>query len=47
MPQDAAYDRVERWTRSVDIFAKKYVFFPIVENLHWSLVSQLFIITTI
>jgi hypothetical protein len=36
--QEAAYERVERWTRGVDIFAKKYVFFPIVENLHWSLV---------
>ncbi|KAJ1457572.1 hypothetical protein M885DRAFT_515174 [Pelagophyceae sp. CCMP2097] len=35
--KDAAYDRVERWTRGIDIFAKKFVVVPIVRDLHWSL----------
>lgn len=35
--QKQAYERVERWTRGIDIFAYKYVLVPIVEHLHWSL----------
>ena len=32
-----AYERVERWTRGVDVFAKKFLLVPVVEDLHWSL----------
>ena len=32
-----AHARVERWTRGVDVFAKKFLLVPIVEHLHWSL----------
>ena len=32
-----AYARVERWTRGVDVFAKKFLLVPVVEDLHWSL----------
>ena len=35
--KDRAYDRVERWTRGVDVFSKKFLVVPIVEHLHWSL----------
>ena len=31
------YERVERWTRGVDVFAKKFLLVPVVEDLHWSL----------
>lgn len=33
----ASYTKVEKWTRSVDIFAKDYIFVPIHDHLHWSL----------
>ena len=36
--QKCAHERVERWTRNVNIFEKDYVFFPIHSHLHWSLV---------
>jgi len=32
-----AHARVERWTRNVDVFAKKFLLVPVVEDLHWSL----------
>ncbi|RKP03669.1 hypothetical protein CXG81DRAFT_16899 [Caulochytrium protostelioides] len=32
-----AYDRVKTWTAKIDIFAKKYVFVPINQHLHWFL----------
>ena len=32
-----AHARVERWTRGVDVFAKKFLLVPVVEDLHWSL----------
>ena len=32
-----AYARVERWTRDVDVFAKKYLLVPVFEDQHWSL----------
>ena len=32
-----AHARVERWTRGVDVFAKKFLLVPVFENQHWSL----------
>lgn len=32
-----AYKKVQHWSRNVDLFSKKFVFFPVVDNLHWSL----------
>lgn len=32
------YYKVRKWTRGVDIFAKDYIFVPIHDALHWSLV---------
>ena len=32
-----AYARVERFTRGVDVFAKKFLLVPVFENQHWSL----------
>eukprot|EP00736_Rhodelphis_marinus_P014132 Rmarinus@m.14327 len=32
------YDSVSKWTESVDIFEKDYLFIPINEHLHWTLV---------
>lgn len=31
------YPKVKKWTRGVDIFAKDYIFVPIHDHLHWSL----------
>ncbi|KAJ8773332.1 hypothetical protein K2173_028509 [Erythroxylum novogranatense] len=33
----AAFLRVRKWTRKVDLFGKDYVFIPVNFNLHWSL----------
>ncbi|XP_022962129.1 probable ubiquitin-like-specific protease 2B isoform X3 [Cucurbita moschata] len=33
----AAFLRVRKWTRKVDLFEKDYIFIPINFNLHWSL----------
>ncbi|CAN0435907.1 unnamed protein product, partial [Hapterophycus canaliculatus] len=33
----AAYSKVQHWTRNVDLFSKKFVFVPVVEDMHWSL----------
>ncbi|XP_050213418.1 probable ubiquitin-like-specific protease 2B isoform X2 [Mercurialis annua] len=33
----AAFLRVHKWTRKVDIFGKDYVFIPVNFSLHWSL----------
>ncbi|XP_034891885.1 probable ubiquitin-like-specific protease 2B isoform X2 [Populus alba] len=33
----AAFLRVHKWTRKVDIFGKDYIFIPVNFNLHWSL----------
>ena len=30
------HELVERWTKNVDIFAKKFIFVPIHEGVHWS-----------
>ncbi|KAG7653697.1 Ulp1 protease family C-terminal catalytic domain [Arabidopsis suecica] len=34
----AAFLRVRKWTRKVDMFGKDYVFVPVNFNLHWSLI---------
>ncbi|KAK9994292.1 hypothetical protein SO802_023995 [Lithocarpus litseifolius] len=34
----AAFLRVRKWTRKVDIFEKDFIFIPINFNLHWSLI---------
>ena len=31
------YARVERWTRNVDIFAKRFLLVPVLDQHHWSL----------
>ncbi|KAF5739784.1 ubiquitin-like-specific protease 2B isoform X1 [Tripterygium wilfordii] len=33
----AAFLRVRKWTRKMDIFGKDYIFIPVNFNLHWSL----------
>ncbi|KAJ8762611.1 hypothetical protein K2173_008050 [Erythroxylum novogranatense] len=33
----AAFLRVHKWTRKMDLFGKDYVFIPVNFNLHWSL----------
>jgi hypothetical protein len=33
-----AFDRVRRWTREVDVFEKDFLFIPVHDALHWSLV---------
>ncbi|RWW88680.1 hypothetical protein BHE74_00002429 [Ensete ventricosum] len=33
----AAFLRVRKWTRKVNIFEKDYIFIPVNFNLHWSL----------
>ena len=32
-----AYARVERWTHNVDIFAKRFLLVPVLDQQHWSL----------
>ncbi|KAJ4701455.1 putative Cysteine proteinases superfamily protein [Melia azedarach] len=34
----AAFVRVRKWTRKVDLFGKDYIFIPVNFNLHWSLI---------
>ncbi|KAJ3405519.1 hypothetical protein HDV05_006534, partial [Chytridiales sp. JEL 0842] len=34
---ETAYNRVRRWTKGVDIFAKELIFVPINEHMHWYL----------
>ncbi|CAF1924505.1 hypothetical protein HID58_064425 [Brassica napus] len=34
----AAFLRVRKWTRKVDMFGKDYIFVPVNFNLHWSLI---------
>ena len=36
--QAQAYKQVSRWTKDVDLFKKDFVFVPINESLHWTLV---------
>ncbi|CAN4123954.1 unnamed protein product [Withania somnifera] len=35
---EASFVRLRRWWKGVNIFEKAYIFLPIHENLHWSLV---------
>ncbi|KAG0610633.1 hypothetical protein M758_7G080000 [Ceratodon purpureus] len=32
------YERVRKWTRKVSLFEKDYIFIPVNQSLHWSLV---------
>ncbi|KAL9254467.1 putative ubiquitin-like-specific protease 2B, partial [Drosera capensis] len=34
----AAFQRVRKWTRRIDLFGKDYIFIPVNYNLHWSLI---------
>ncbi|KAL6964223.1 Ulp1 peptidase [Sarracenia purpurea var. burkii] len=34
----AAFQRVGKWTRKVDLFGKDYIFIPVNFSLHWSLI---------
>ncbi|XP_040379818.1 uncharacterized protein LOC102699959 [Oryza brachyantha] len=34
----AAFLRVRKWTRKINIFAKEFLFIPVNFNLHWSLI---------
>ncbi|KAJ2468656.1 hypothetical protein GGI02_003639, partial [Coemansia sp. RSA 2322] len=36
-PMDAVYGQLKKWTASVELFDKDYVFVPINENVHWYL----------
>ncbi|KAI8815560.1 uncharacterized protein EV422DRAFT_373110 [Fimicolochytrium jonesii] len=36
-PDDSGYERVKKWTKSIKLFEKKYIFVPINENMHWYL----------
>ena len=33
----AKHEKIDKWTKNVDIFSKRYIFVPICVNLHWSL----------
>ncbi|CAN0374464.1 unnamed protein product, partial [Ectocarpus sp. 13 AM-2016] len=35
--EQEVYDRVGRWDKTVDLFTKKFVLVPVVQNDHWSL----------
>ncbi|XP_010254528.1 PREDICTED: probable ubiquitin-like-specific protease 2B isoform X1 [Nelumbo nucifera] len=34
----AAFQRVHKWTRKINLFEKDYIFIPVNFNLHWSLI---------
>nr|XP_024365449.1 ubiquitin-like-specific protease 2 isoform X2 [Physcomitrium patens] len=34
----AAFERVKKWTRKVNIFEKDFIFIPVNQSLHWSLI---------
>ncbi|KAJ2809786.1 hypothetical protein H4S07_003059 [Coemansia furcata] len=36
-PMDVVYNQLKKWTASVDLFDKDYIFVPINENIHWYL----------
>ncbi|KAJ1727872.1 hypothetical protein LPJ61_004345, partial [Coemansia biformis] len=36
-PMSAVYQQLKKWTASVDLFDKRYMFVPINENTHWYL----------
>ena len=35
---DNGFSYVEKWTKNIDIFSKKYLLIPINKDLHWSLI---------
>jgi len=37
-----AYPKISKWTRDVDIFSKDFLFIPICENFHWTLIIVTF-----
>ena len=41
IPTNAAYHRVKTWTKSIDIFDKSMLIFPILQDSHWSVVVVL------
>lgn len=34
---ETAHSNVAKWTRRIDVFAKKFLFVPICEDMHWTL----------
>jgi sentrin-specific protease 7 len=34
--KDIAYNRVKKWTKTVDIFSKDYWIIPIIDYEHWN-----------
>ena len=34
------FESIKRWSKLVNIFGKKYIFYPIIENSHWFLIIQ-------
>ncbi|KAJ2120775.1 hypothetical protein IW147_004796 [Coemansia sp. RSA 720] len=36
-PMDAVHKQLQKWTASVELFEKQYIFVPINENTHWYL----------
>ncbi|KAJ1903268.1 hypothetical protein LPJ81_003151 [Coemansia sp. IMI 209127] len=36
-PVEPVYQQLKKWTASVELFDKKYIFVPINENIHWYL----------
>ncbi|KAJ2065685.1 hypothetical protein GGI17_000229 [Coemansia sp. S146] len=36
-PMGVVYSQLKKWTASVDLFGKDYIFVPINENIHWYL----------
>ncbi|KAF2076186.1 hypothetical protein CYY_002486 [Polysphondylium violaceum] len=37
-----AYTKISKWTKNTDIFSKDFIFIPICENFHWTLVIVAF-----
>eukprot|EP01132_Coremiostelium_polycephalum_P004263 gene4263-5335_t len=37
-PIQTAYTKISKWTSEVDIFSKDFLFIPICENFHWTLI---------
>lgn len=35
---DVVYEKMEKWTKKINIFEKDFLFFPVHENEHWSLI---------
>jgi len=35
---DKVYEKLERWTRKIDILSKDFVMIPVNENEHWDMI---------